>query len=155
MHEQRWVGSDGRVWRVHVAVGARERSRGLRGLGPLADGEALLLPRCRSVQTVGLAAPIDAVLLDDELVVRDVVRLRPGRVLLPRRGVRHVLEVAAGSGVAPGDRFVPMAARPEGPTADPPRPGRPRGGAPTTPGAGRVAILGPPAPGRSEPAPIV
>jgi uncharacterized protein len=41
---------------------------------------------------------IDAVLLDRDDRVVEVVRLPPGRILLPRPRVRHILEVAAGRG---------------------------------------------------------
>jgi uncharacterized membrane protein (UPF0127 family) len=44
--------------------------------------------------------PIDAVLLDRDDRVVSVVTIEPGRILLPRRRVRHVLEVAAGRGAA-------------------------------------------------------
>jgi len=66
----------------------------------------MLLPRCRSVHTVGMRFPIDAVLLDASLHVVAVVRMRPWRVLRPRLGSRHVLEVAADSGIRAGDRFI-------------------------------------------------
>ena len=73
--------------------------------------EGLLL-RARSVHTVGMGGPIDAVLLDPQLRVIDVITLRPGRVLLPRRGVRFVLETAEGSGLRPGDRLSRARSRP-------------------------------------------
>ena len=75
---------------VDVAEGMLERTRGLIGSGA---ERGLLLGRTRSVHTFGMRVPIDAVLLDADSRVVDVVRLRPGRVLLPRRGVRSVLEL--------------------------------------------------------------
>ena len=36
--------------------------------------------------------PIAAVLLDADRTVLDTIRMRPRRVLMPHRGVRHVLE---------------------------------------------------------------
>jgi hypothetical protein len=65
----------------------------MRGLIGRRAPRALLLPRTRSVHSFGLTEPIDAVLLDDELRVVEIVRLRPRRLLLPRAHVRHVLEV--------------------------------------------------------------
>jgi uncharacterized membrane protein (UPF0127 family) len=76
----------------------RERARGLLGRGALAPEEGLLLRRCRSVHTFGMRFAIDAVLLDRDDRVVEVVRLPPGRILLPRPRVRHILEVAAGRG---------------------------------------------------------
>jgi uncharacterized protein len=97
----------GRVGPFHVQIPEtrRERARGLRGRAGLARGEGLLLARCRSVQTFGMRFPIDAVLLDGRWRVVDVVRLPPGRVLWPRPRVRHIVEVAAGTGVRTGLRL--------------------------------------------------
>ena len=68
---------------VDVPETLRERARGLMGRDALAPDEGLLLRRCRSVHTFGMRFTIE-----------------PGRILLPRRRVRHVLEVAAGRGAA-------------------------------------------------------
>jgi len=87
---------------VEVPETSRERARGLRGRDALAPDEGLLLRRCRSVHTFGMRFPIDAVLLDRDDRVVTVVTIEPGRILLPRRRVRHVLEVAAGRGAALG-----------------------------------------------------
>lgn len=43
--------------------------------------------------------PIDVLLLDDGWRVLRVVTMRPGRLLLPRRRVRHVLELPTPCGV--------------------------------------------------------
>ena len=71
-------------------------------IGVLPFGRAALL-KTRSVHTFGMRFAIDAVLLDLGGVVLDVKRLPPGRLLLPRRRVRHVLECAEGSGFERGD----------------------------------------------------
>jgi uncharacterized membrane protein (UPF0127 family) len=84
---------------VDVAETAFERLRGLIGALP---PRGLLLPRTRSVHTIGMRAPIDAVLLGSGGEVVDVVRLAPRRLLLPRRRVRGVLELWQ-SPLAPGD----------------------------------------------------
>ena len=83
---------------VDVPETGRERARGLSGRDALAPHEGLLLRRCRSVHTFGMRFAIDAVLLDRDDRVVAIVTMPPGRILLPRRRVRHVLEVAAGRG---------------------------------------------------------
>jgi uncharacterized protein len=101
-----WLDDRGRRWTVGVAVTRRERRRGLLGLDGLAVRHGLALLSCRSVHTVGMRFPIEVVALDRALVVRQVVRCRPGRVVLPRLKIDHMLEVRVGSGIRPGDRFV-------------------------------------------------
>ena len=76
--------------------------RGLRGRESLDPGHALLL-KTRSVHTFGMRFPIDAVLLDGTGTVIDVRRMDPGKLLLPRRRVRHILEMAAGTALRRGD----------------------------------------------------
>jgi hypothetical protein len=85
---------------VDVPETGRERVRGLKGREALAPNHGLLLRRCRSVHTVGMRFTIDAVLLDRRHRVIRIVTMQPGRLLLPRRRVRHILEVAAGRGAA-------------------------------------------------------
>ncbi len=88
---------------VEVPQTRGERARGLLGRLELEPNEGLLLERSRSVHTFGMRFPIDAVLLDRDERVIEVVRLPPNRVLFPRRRVRAVLEVAEGQ----GRRFTP------------------------------------------------
>jgi uncharacterized membrane protein (UPF0127 family) len=85
---------------LEVAVAERYRNR-LVGLARLEDGEIepLLLPRCRSIHTFGMKAPIDVVWLDGERVLGVVADLRPRRhARAPRGASRDVsaLELAAG-----------------------------------------------------------
>jgi uncharacterized membrane protein (UPF0127 family) len=88
---RRVIVTDGRVAvEAELAERTVERVRGLIGSSP---GRALVLPRTRSVHTFGMRRAIDVVLLDAEARVLDVVRLPPRRLLLPRRGVRRVLEM--------------------------------------------------------------
>jgi uncharacterized membrane protein (UPF0127 family) len=75
---------------------------GLRGRDGLAPRHGLLL-RTRSVHTLGMRFAIIAVLLDEDGTVRRVKRLPPGRVLLPRRKVRYVLECGEDATFRPGD----------------------------------------------------
>jgi uncharacterized membrane protein (UPF0127 family) len=90
---------------ARVPTTRRERRRGLLGERGLGQSEGLLLERTRSVHTVGMLFEVAVVLLDEDLRVRRVVRLLPGRVLLPRVGVRHVLECAPEVPLRPGDRL--------------------------------------------------
>jgi uncharacterized membrane protein (UPF0127 family) len=87
-------------WLILEPSTARERTRGLLGRRVMGPTEALLLRRCRSVHTFGMRFGIDVVLLDRRFRPIGVIRMAPGKILLPRRGVRHILEVAAGRGDA-------------------------------------------------------
>jgi uncharacterized membrane protein (UPF0127 family) len=82
-----------------------ERMRGLLRRELLPRGRALLLERTRSVHTVGMRYPIMVARLDRELRVVTVQRMRPGRFLLPRARVRHILECPEGTPLNPGDRL--------------------------------------------------
>ena len=92
---------------IEVARTHHERSRGLLGRDGL-EG-ALLLPRTRSVHTVAMRFPIDVALCTADLEVVAVRTLVPGRFVLPRRGVRAVIEAEAGAfarwGITPGSRL--------------------------------------------------
>ena len=105
MRKLRLVGPRGQVFLAHLPETRRERMRGLLGRSRLASDRALLLQRTRSVHTFGMRFPITVALLDRELVVRSVRPVRPGRLLLPRLGTRHVLECAPGADLRPGDRL--------------------------------------------------
>ena len=72
----------------------------------------MLLERCRSVHTIGMAFPITVVFVDDSWRVTRVARTPAGRILYCRRA-RHVLECHLGSDVRPGDRLS-LAAAPGG-----------------------------------------
>jgi uncharacterized protein len=97
-----------RVGSIHVRVAEswRERRTGLLRLTGLPPNEGLLLAGCRSIHTIGMRFAIDAVLLDRRFRVLAIVPMPPGRLLLPRPGVRHILEVAPGAlRFAPGLRL--------------------------------------------------
>jgi uncharacterized protein len=86
------------------------RLKGLLGRKELAADEGVLLRPTSAVHTSFMRFPIDAVFLDGELGVVDVVEgLRPWRAAVRRRA-RSVLELAAGEGkrrsLAPGDRLI-------------------------------------------------
>jgi uncharacterized membrane protein (UPF0127 family) len=100
-------GPRGFRFRTLVPDGRRERMRGLIGRSSLGLHEALLLERTRSVHTFGMLFPIKVALLDHDHVVRYVRRLPPSRFLLPRPGIRHVLELHEAVDARPGDRLTP------------------------------------------------
>lgn len=85
------------------------RMRGLLGRSGLPAGEGLLLRPAPAIHTAFLSFPIDAVFLDSELRVLEIVEaMRPWRFASARRA-RAVLELAAGEsarrGVHVGDRL--------------------------------------------------
>jgi uncharacterized protein len=106
MRALRLIGPRGLRLSAVVPTTRRERVRGLIGRRSLATDQALLLQRARSIHTFGMRYSILAALLDDDLAVVDVRRMPPSRLLLPRRGVRHVLECSEQAEVRPGDRLV-------------------------------------------------
>jgi uncharacterized membrane protein (UPF0127 family) len=87
---------DGReVAPVLVADTALARLRGMLGRRVLPP--ALLLRPAGSVHGVGMLQTLEVALLDADLQVRRVLRLRPFGMTAPRRGVRSVLEAPVGS----------------------------------------------------------
>jgi hypothetical protein len=91
-----WLLRDGDVLAAaEVADTFGQRARGL--LGHNGYEGAMLLPRTRSVHTIGMRFPIDVAFCDKDMVVLDVVRLRPWRFCRPRRRGRSVIEAQAGA----------------------------------------------------------
>ena len=91
-----WLLRDGDVLAAaEVVEGFAGRARGLLGR----DGYegAMVLPRTRSVHTIGMRFPIDVAFCDRDLRVLDVARLAPLRISRPRRGCRTVVEAEAGA----------------------------------------------------------
>ncbi len=87
---------------VRVAATARARLLGLAGLRAVPPGAGLLLPRTRSVHTVGMRMPIDLVWIDARARVVGVdAAVAPWR-LRACRAARHVLELPAHT-AAPAD----------------------------------------------------
>ena len=97
--------------------------RGLHGRDTLTPGEALLIPRCRSVHTFGMRFPIAVAFLDARYRVIEVLRMPPGRLALPRLRARHVLECAADADVRVGQNLYEIQVPPTLPvtTHSPPR----------------------------------
>ena len=92
---------------AEVATSFGQRTKGL--LGRSGYEGAMVLPRTRSVHTMGMRFAIDVAFCDAELVVVGVTRLPPWRMSLPRRGGRSVIEAQAGAferwGLRPGDHL--------------------------------------------------
>ena len=85
------------------------RARGLIGRS-LLPGGALVIEPAKQVHTFFMRFPIDAVFLDRDLRILEVVPdLKPWR-MAAKRGAKQVLEIAAGEaerrGLAPGGRLV-------------------------------------------------
>ena len=80
---------------AEVARTSTERLRGL--LGRSGFEGALVLPRTRSVHSLGMRFALDVAFLDRRLCVLQVVHLAPWRVTRPRWGARTVLEAEAGA----------------------------------------------------------
>jgi uncharacterized membrane protein (UPF0127 family) len=94
--------------RVSLALNPFTRMKGLLGRESLAVDEGILLRPAGSIHMFFMRFAIDAIFLDRDFVVVDVVRgLRPWK-LAARRGAKQVVEVAEGaaSGVHAGDRLV-------------------------------------------------
>ncbi len=93
--------------RVSLAVTPIPRMKGLLGRDALPSNEGLLLRPAGSIHMLFMRFAIDAIFLDRELVVVDVVRgLRPWK-MAARRGAKQVIELAEGAaaGVHAGDRL--------------------------------------------------
>jgi uncharacterized membrane protein (UPF0127 family) len=87
-------------WLIAFPQTRAERRRGLLGRDRIGTREALVLTNARSVHTIGMRTAIDVVVLDRDWRTLQVLFVRPGRVVAPRPGARHMVEVAAGCGQA-------------------------------------------------------
>lgn len=108
-----WLHRNGqRVAAATIATTARQRRRGLLDLRAdqrPTDPWALVIPRCRSVHTIGMHFPIDVAYVAADGTVLAVTTMRPGRIGRPRWTARTVVETDAGQcqrwGLALGDRL--------------------------------------------------
>jgi uncharacterized membrane protein (UPF0127 family) len=103
-----WLLKDGVVLAsLEIATTRAARRRGLLGRDDV-DG-ALLIPRCRSIHTVGMRFEIDAAFCDRRGRVLRLTTVPPGRLPLPVLAARQVVEARSGSftewGVAVGDQL--------------------------------------------------
>lgn len=101
-----WLVHDGKVLAsLEIADSVVQRGRGLLGRDGI-EG-ALLLPRTRSVHTLGMRFAIDVAFCDADLMIVRVVTLPPNRVTRRVGRSRSVVEVAAGTfarwELGPGD----------------------------------------------------
>lgn len=91
-----WLVRDGEVLAsLEVADTRRARAKGLLGRDGF-DG-AVLFPRTRSVHTFGMRFTIDVAFLDTDHRVLKVATVPRGRVTMPVRGARSIIEARAGS----------------------------------------------------------
>jgi uncharacterized protein len=71
---------------------------GLLGHAKLADGEALVFPRCNSIHTIGMRFAIDVVFVDQNWSVVSIEEgLVPGRLIAPVWNAWGVIEAASGA----------------------------------------------------------
>jgi uncharacterized membrane protein (UPF0127 family) len=84
--------------RIHPADTFSKRFKGLCLRRKFPVGEALWLSPCRSIHTLGMRFPIDALFLDDRLRVIDVrEQIAPGRLVRPVPRASSVVELPAGT----------------------------------------------------------
>jgi uncharacterized membrane protein (UPF0127 family) len=92
---------------AEVANGLGPRTKGL--LGRSGYEGAMVLPRTRSVHTIGMRFAIDVAVCDKDMMVVRTTALRPWRMSMPCRGGRMVIEAQAGAferwGLKPGDQL--------------------------------------------------
>jgi uncharacterized protein len=82
------------VPKCYAATGFFSRFLGLMGRARIPAEEAILFPKCNSIHTFFMRFPIDVLLVSDSGEVVEVKEsLAPWRMLLPRKGVRHVVEL--------------------------------------------------------------
>ena len=103
MSETQWSIRIARTGRLLAARAAMARTlmarvKGLLGRRSLGGQEALILPQCHSIHTLGMRCSIDAVFVDRSWrVVAIHPHLRPGRLLFPVFGAWGVVECADGT----------------------------------------------------------
>jgi uncharacterized membrane protein (UPF0127 family) len=91
---------NGNILSVNVVLANRllERLKGLLGRKMLHEGESLWIRPCKSIHTIGMKFPIDAVFLDKQNVVINFKKtLLPNRITLIYINAVSVLELPAGT----------------------------------------------------------
>ena len=85
---------------IEVALADRFDARllGLAWLDRDQVGTGLLIPRCRSVHTVGMRFPLDLVFIDERGLPLSIHRRVPRRRLVSHRGAASVLEIPSPEG---------------------------------------------------------
>lgn len=95
---------------VKVATSFFSRFLGLMGKKSIAEDQAVCFPRCDSIHTFFMRFPIDVILVGKEGEVVEVVEaMKPWRLMLPRKKVKHVIEMQAHLskklGIQPGEKI--------------------------------------------------
>jgi uncharacterized protein len=93
-----------------VATNFMARTKGLLGKRGLPVGQGLWIHACPSIHTFFMKFPIDAVFVDEKLIVRSVhFNVRPWRIAIGAMGSSSVFELPAGTMtpqlVEPGDQL--------------------------------------------------
>ena len=84
--------------KVRMATTFLARLKGLLGTDCLNDGEALYLKPCNSIHMFGMKYPIDAVFLNDKLIVVALVKeIQPGEYSKRYKEASACLELPAGT----------------------------------------------------------
>lgn len=83
--------------KCRVARDFFSRLMGLMGRKTIPADEALLFPKCNSIHTFFMRFPIDVIFVSKDGTVVDVIEaMAPWRMLLPRQGAKHTIEMAGG-----------------------------------------------------------
>lgn len=91
-----WLVCDGKVLAsCEIATTRAQRRKGLLGRSGI-EG-ALLITHTRSVHTLGMQFPIDAIFCDTDLVVLAIKQVDRLRLPISPRGTRNVVEVERGA----------------------------------------------------------
>lgn len=104
-------GNDVIIPKCRVADDFVSRFKGLMGQTSVPSDGGVFFPRCNSIHTFFMRIPIDVVFIDHNGMVQEVLAsLSAWRMLIPRRHVKHTLELGAGQakrlGIERGVRLI-------------------------------------------------
>jgi uncharacterized protein len=96
--------------RLNVAGNFFSRLKGLLGRKSFERGEALLIPKCKGIHTIGMKFAIDVIFLDKDFrVLRAFGRIPPNKTGPVEMDASSVVELPAGTlnllGISVGDAF--------------------------------------------------
>lgn len=84
--------------RVNCADSFIKRLKGLLGSLGLNTGEGLIIKPCNSVHTIGMKFAIDVAFVDkDNIVLRIIDNMQPGKLSPVVKGSAYVVEASAGA----------------------------------------------------------
>lgn len=89
---------DGEILFPGAVVARRyfERLVGLIGKRNLPADMALVIPKCNAIHTFFMRMPIDILFVDNQGTIVDIVpNLPPGKIIWPKPGAKHVVEMNA------------------------------------------------------------